>query len=139
MVALHVVLVDTVVLQVDKDAVDETYPEGAGCQVIGKGSQRELVAHGTVSCKFERLHGTLGHGEHQNGQAQQCATNEDNALYGIRPDDGLQTTHHGIDDDAYRREDNDGVHIPPHEDIHRHGQQIEDRTHAGYLRQQIAG
>ena len=139
MVTLHVVLVDAVVLQIDEDAVDEAYPEGRRGEVAGKRAQRELVAHGRVGGQLKGLHGALGHGEHEDSQTQHGSANEDDALDGIGPDDGLQPAHHRVDDDADGGEDDDGVHVPPHEDVHRHGQQIEYRPHAGNLRQQIAG
>ena len=139
MVALHVVLVDAVVLQVDEDTVNKAYPEGARRQVAGKGSQGELVALGTVDGQFEGLHGTFGHGEHENGQTQQGAAYQYQSLYGVSPDNGLQTSHHRIDDDADRGADNHHVQVPAHEDIHRYRQQVEDTAHAGYLRQQVTG
>ena len=139
MVALHVVLVDAVVLQVDEDAVDEAYPEGAGGEVAGKGAERELVAFGRVRSQLKSLHGAFRHGEHQDGEAQHGTAYQDDALYGVGPDDGFQPAQHGVDDDACGGQDDDGVQVPPHEDIHRHGQQVEDAAHAGYLRQQVAG
>jgi signal peptidase I len=52
---------DTVVLQINKDAVDETYPERRCGQVGRKGTQRELIAHGTVCREFKGLHRSLWH------------------------------------------------------------------------------
>ena len=74
MIALHVVLVDTIVLQVDKNAVDEANPKGRCGQVGRECTQRELITHRAICRKLKGLHGTLGHGEHQDGQAQYGST-----------------------------------------------------------------
>ena len=65
MITLYVVLVDAVVLQIDKNAVDETYPERAARQVTAEAAERELVALGSVGCHLKDLSRPLGHGEQE--------------------------------------------------------------------------
>ena len=92
-----------------------------------------------MDCQFERLHRSLWHRKHQDDQTEQSPTNKDHSLNGISPYHCPQATHHRVDNDTYRREDDDGMEVPPHQDIHRNSQQVEDRTHTRYLCQQIAG
>ena len=61
MIALHVVLVDAVVLQVNKNAVNQTYPEGRRREVCRKRTQRELVAHRRVYSELKGLHRAFRH------------------------------------------------------------------------------
>ena len=122
MVALYVVLVDTIVLQVDEDTINQTHPERRGGQVVGKGTQRELVAHRRVGSQLKGLHRPLGHGKHQDAQTQQGTSYQNNTLYGVCPDDGLQTAHHRVDDDADGGQNDDRMQVPPHQDVHRHSQ-----------------
>ena len=89
--------------------------------------------------EVEHLTGSLGHGETEDGEAQHCSADEDDALDGICPDDCLQTAQHRVDDDGDRCGDDDHVEVPAHEDVHRHGEQVEDAAHAGYLGEQVTG
>lgn len=139
MIALHVVLVYAIVLQVDEDAIYEAYPEGGGSEVGGEGAEREFVAFRRVDDELEGLHGSLWHGEHQDSKAQDGSTYKNDALNGISPDDGLQSSQHGIDDDTYGCGYDYQMYVPPHQYIHRHSKEVKDATHSGYLCKQITG
>lgn len=62
-ITLHIVLVDAIILEVDEDAIDETYPEGGFGEGCAKGSQRELVALGSMYGDVESLKWSFWHTE----------------------------------------------------------------------------
>ena len=137
MVTLHIILVDAIVLEIDEDAVNQTDPECRLRQVERELTQRELIARWGVDGKIKSLHRSLWHPEEQETKAKDGTADEDYALNGIGPDDCSQTAQHGIDNDTDGGQDYYHVNVPTHEDIHRYCQQIENRSHAGNLRQKI--
>ena len=60
-------------------------------------------------------------------------------MHSIRPNDSLHATEHGVEDNGYGGGNDDRHHIPSHQYMHRHSQQIKDATHTRNLRQQVAG
>ena len=119
-VALHVVLVDAVVLHVDEQSVDEHHPEGRFRKARAETAEAELaVGRGD----FEELPGQY---------------DEDDALDGVGPDHGGDAAQQGVDQRGDARADDDGLDVPAEHRVQRQGQQQQDRAHAGELRQQVA-
>ena len=92
-----------------------------------------------MDSQVDGLHRPFRHREEQDDETEQSTAYQDHALNGIRPDHRPQAAQHRIDNDGDRREDDHRMDVPPHQDIHRHGQQIEDRPHPRNLRQQVTG
>ena len=134
-IALHVVLVDAVVLHVDEQAVDEHDPERRFGQARAEAAEAELaVGRGDL----EELPGAFGHCEGEDRGAGDGAGDEDDALDGVGPDHGGYTAQQGVDQRGDARADDDGLDVPAEHGVQRQGQQQQNRSHAGELRQQIA-
>ena len=134
-VALHVVLVDAVVLHVDEQAVDEHHPEGRFRKARTEAPEAELaVGRGYL----EELPGAFGHREGEDRGAGDGPDDEDDALDGVGPDHGGDTAQQGVDQRGDARADDDGLDVPAEHGVQRQGQQQQDRAHAGELRQQVA-
>ena len=104
MIALDVILVNAIVLQVNEDAIDQAYPERGMAQICeGEGTERELGAPEFIQSTesdSESLHRPLGHRKEQHAKANQCSTNENEALNGLGPNHRLHASQHRIDDDG---------------------------------------
>ena len=137
MIALHVVLVDAVVLQIREDAIHQAHPERA----LAERGQRERTQRELISLPrhAHRLHRTAGVSKQQDAEADQCTANHDESLNGIRPDHSLHAAEHAIGDDGDTGEDDDHAYVPPEQKVHRQRQQIDNSADAGNLREQVAG
>lgn len=134
-IALHVVLVDAVVLHVDEKSVDEHHPEGRLRKARAETAEAELaVGRGD----FEELPGAFGHREGEDRGAGDGPDDEDDALDGVGPDHGGDAAQQGVDQRGDARADDDGLDVPAEHRVQRQGQQQQDRAHAGELRQQVA-
>jgi len=134
-VALHVVLVDAVVLHVDEESVDEHHPEGRLREACPEAPEAELaVCRGDL----EELARAFGHREGQEQGAGHGPDDEDDTLNGIGPDHGGNTAQQRIDQRGDARADDNRRHVPAEHRMQRKGQQQQDRTDARQLRQQVA-
>ena len=133
-IALHIVLVDAIVLKVGKDAVNHAHPEGGFAQAGTEASQTELIVFPSDA---ESLHRPFGHIEEQKHEAKQGSAYQDDALNGFRPNHRLDASYHGIGHDGNGRNEDNRLDVPPQQLVHGQGQEIKDGTHAGYLSEQI--
>ena len=134
MVALHVVLVDTVVLQVDKDAVNQTHPECGGTDVQREVAQIELVV---LCSNLKGLHRTFRHLEQEDSQTHQSTTNQNETLDGFRPYHPFHASHHRVDDNGNAGHYDDQLNVPPHQAVHWQCQQEQNGSHTGNLSQKV--
>ena len=140
LVALHVTLVDSEVLQVHEDTVDEDDPNGglgpeSGIgQVEAEAAEAELPMLGG---DLEDLAGAGGHAQEEDDDAGERAADEDEALDDIGPDHGFHTAHEGIGDDEDAGDEDEGYHAPADEWRKGEGEQVHDGSHPGHLRQHI--
>ena len=135
MVALHIVLVDAVVLQVDEDTVDEAHPEGGLTERRAETAQREFpLLHSDV----EGLCRSLGHGEEQDDEAGQRPAYHDESLYGLCPYHALYATHHRVEDDGRAGHHHHHAYVPSQQDVHGQRQEEDDGADARHLREQVA-
>ena len=133
-VTLHIVLVNAIILQVNKETIYQTYPQRGRVNVRREVPKVELVVlHGYL----KRLHRPFRHLEQEHEQTHHRTAYKDESLHRFRPNDSLHTSHHGVDDDGNARHHNDQGDVPAHEAIHRQCQQEEDGTHTGNLRQEV--
>ena len=118
LVTLHVTLVDAEVLEVHEDAVDQDDPEGGfgpECgvrQIEGQAAETELVVFGG---DLEDLAGSGGHAEEEDGDAGECAADEDEALDDVGPDHGLHAADEGIGNHQHAGDEDQGDHAPADE------------------------
>ena len=137
MIALHVVLVDTVILQIGENTINETHPK----RTLTKCGERERTERELISVPRhpQRFNGAFGMGEQQDTKAYKRTPNHDESLNGIGPDHALHTAQHRISDDGKTGQDDDPADIPSQQKIHRKCKQINNRADAGNLREQVTG
>ena len=134
-VALHIVLIDTVVLHVGKQTIDQHHPEGRLDERCTKRAKRELPVLGG---NLKELRGSLGHREGQKQGTRNRTQDQDDALNRIGPHHGRDTAHERVEQCQHTRPDDDRLDIPAKHRVERQGQQQQDRTRAGQLCQEVA-
>ena len=75
---------------------------------------------------------------HEKQEAQKRAGHENDGLHRIAPHHGDNPAEHRVNNDRHPREQNDPVHFPAEQQVHRQSHQKHDRSHARQLREQIA-
>ena len=134
MIALHIVLVNAIVLKIGEDTIYHTHPEGGFTQARTKATQAEFIV---LPSNTEGLQRSFRHIKQQQYQTKQCATNKDNALNSFCPNHGLDTTYHGVCHNGQGSNQDDTFDVPTQQFIHGQCQEIKDGTHTGYLSEQI--
>src|SRR5690606_6007026 len=95
-VSLNIVLIDTEILKVDKEAINQYDPECRFGKVEIETPEAELLI-GRTYC--EHLCRSLRQRKQQDQKTGQRAANKHNTLDRVRPHNGLDASHHGIDHD----------------------------------------
>ena len=112
-VALRITLVNTEVLQVDEDGIDERDPKRL-CRPIGQceRAKRDLPLGPNPP---DGMGNPIRHREDQDSDAENRARDEDNRLDRIRPDDRQYAAQHRIDTRRQTHDEDDHRHRPAEE------------------------
>ena len=135
-VALHEILVNAEVGQVDENAVQQHHPDG------GAGEAQAHVAKAEFFClvrERECLPCSLRHAGEDQHHHENRPQRENDALDGIGPDDRLDAAEQGVKRHRYARNDDDRFQLPAGQRAQAHGHAEHDRADARDLREQIAG
>ena len=131
---MHKILVNTVILQVDKEPVNKHHPEGRFRQGNTEAPQTELM----VFCgNGKKLPGPLRHREQQHQPTNNSSGDQDNPLDGVRPEYRLNSTQQRIHQDTQSGDHDDGSYIPAQQHIQRQGQQQKDGSRAHQLGEKV--
>ena len=134
-VALHVVLVDAEVLQVDDQPVEQHHPHGGLTEARSPGSQAELVVGRREAEQLRRALGQPGHGQ---DRAEDRPRHQHHRLERVGVDDGDQASHQRVDRHRHAGRQDDGAHVPPKQRAQRQRHEVHDGAHPRELRQQVA-
>ena len=117
MVALHIALIDSKIVEVDEDAVEQDDPYGRASKVESGAPEAELPGLGG---NLEQLARALRHAHDEEADDEERTDGQDDTLDRIGPNNGFDAPDERIDRDEGAHADDDGRNRPTRE--YRDGQ-----------------